>query len=96
MSRWGALPRWGWASFADSVRRSSSAADLYPAPAVRGDKSLRLAGSRRTIAQDGNVFQRAAEARLRLGVIEVDEPLADPLLARIVSGPNESANEARP
>src|SRR5262249_14189865 len=39
MSRWGALPRWGWASFADSVRRSSSAADLYPAPAVRGDKS---------------------------------------------------------
>jgi hypothetical protein len=58
--------------------------------------NLRLAGSRRTIAQDGNVFQRAAEARLRLGVIEVDEPLADPLLARIVSGPNESANEARP
>ena len=46
-------------------------------------------------AQDSNVFLRQAEARPQLGVIDVDEPHADTLLARIVSGLNESANESR-
>jgi hypothetical protein len=48
----------------------------------------------RTRAQDGNVFYCQAEARLELSVIEVDEPHADALLAGIVPGTNESANEA--
>jgi hypothetical protein len=48
----------------------------------------------RTSAQDGNVFYCQAEARLELSVIEVDEPHADALLAGILPGTNESANEA--
>jgi hypothetical protein len=48
----------------------------------------------RTIAQDGNFFYCQAEARPKLSVIEVDESLADALLAGIVPGTNESANEA--
>ena len=52
--------------------------------------------SRRTSAQDSNVFQRQAEAGLQLGVIDVEQPHADALLARIVLGANESANEAQP
>jgi hypothetical protein len=53
-----------------------------------GDASLR-----RTTAQDSDVFQRQAEARLQLAIIEADEQLADALLARVVMGPNESTNE---
>ena len=48
----------------------------------------------RTSAQDGNVFHCQAEARLELSVIETDEPHADALLAGILPGTNESANEA--
>jgi len=48
----------------------------------------------RTSAQDSNIFHRQAEARPQLSVIEVDEPHADALLAGIVAGTNESANEA--
>jgi len=51
--------------------------------------------SRRTSAQDSNVFQRQAEARLQLGVIDIEQPHADALLAGVVPGPNESANETR-
>jgi hypothetical protein len=47
-------------------------------------------------AQDYNIFQRQAEAGLQLGVIEVEEPDADAVLARIVLSPNKSSNEARP
>ena len=52
--------------------------------------------SRRTHAQDGDVFQRQTEARLQLGISEINEPHADALLARIVPGPNEFANQTRP
>src|SRR6516165_8843873 len=38
------------------------------------------------LAQNSNVFQRQAEARLQFGVIDVDEPLADSFLTRIVAG----------
>lgn len=48
-----------------------------------------------TAAQESNVFQRQAEARLQLRVIKIDEPPADAFLARIVPGPNKSANESR-
>jgi hypothetical protein len=50
--------------------------------------------SRRTSPQDSNVLRHQAEARLQLGVIEVEEPHADALLAGIIPGPNESADEA--
>jgi hypothetical protein len=46
-----------------------------------------------TRAQDRNVFHRQAEARLELSVIEVEQPHVDALLAGIVPGTNESANE---
>src|SRR6516162_1886959 len=36
-------------------------------------------------AQNSNVFQRQAEVRLQFGVIDVDEPLADSFLTRIVA-----------
>ena len=45
------------------------------------------------LAQNCNVFQRQAEARLQFGVIDVDEPLADSFLTRIVAGPNQPADE---
>ena len=45
------------------------------------------------LAQDSNVFQRQAEAQLQFGVIDVDEPLADSFLTRIVAGPNQPADE---
>ena len=48
------------------------------------------------LAQDSDVFQRQAEARLQFGVIDVDEPLADSFLTRIVAGPNQPADEPRP
>ena len=54
-------------------------------------KGMRI--SQCTTAQNSNVFHRQAGARLQLRVIEV-EKTADALLARIVPGPNESADEA--
>jgi hypothetical protein len=47
------------------------------------------------IAQDSNIFPRQSEARPQFGVIKVGEPHAYTLLAWIVPGPNDSANEAR-
>ena len=48
------------------------------------------------LAQDSNVFQRQAEARLQFGVIDVDEPLAGSFLTWIVAGSNQPADEPRP
>src|SRR5215468_5960258 len=37
------------------------------------------------LAQNSNVFQRQADVRPQFGVIDVDEPLADSFLTRIVA-----------
>jgi hypothetical protein len=59
----------------------------------RFERATRI--SRRTTAQNSNVFRLQAKPRPQLAVIEADEPHPHALLAWIVPGADEPANEAR-